>query len=506
MNKRWLALIIITTIAISIPADTPIAAQDCAEYTPAQPALILNHESLIYETHWLLDNTRILTESGDSVLLWDAASGENLMAEKAMTFRWNPQEDRLLLRTGNDLSIWDVNTGNKLFSIAEEGEMAFSSWSPDGSRISTTSIERGSLNIWDSQDGSHILRIQVYPSNRSYLVDHQGDWYVEWSSDGKSIYVIGKDNQIKLFDVDATSATFGDEIFRLNFKDYFPVNFKDHYQGYELISDVGRLLAWTASGELYIWDTDKDSPTFGVLIGETHQFAGWTEQFNSNWEVNHDRRVLLTWEDRVVNLWDIDTQSESFGKKMLTLEFEDPIDSPVWNSNSSRLAIRRDTEQATHIGIWNTDIRSETFGDQMSERAFTPLYTISEYFDLEWNRSGDRLLFFQNDPTPSQDLIFVVDGDTLNTLHLLTGTEYIISADWSPTASYIDTSSQVDIQGVNFSVAIDIWDISRQCKVFSFTSQKIFPGPIWSDDEKRVMMGVDETSVYVFDLPSEGSK
>jgi WD40 repeat protein len=131
------------------------------------------------------------------IKVWDATSGELLLTlaghelpTNIGDLNWSPDGDRLLSVSGNPdegsrdntVRIWDTNTGEQLLVI--EGHAAtvwWGDWSPDGTRIVTTSFDR-TTRIWDASTGAELLTLAT-PS----------DWgvFAPWSPDGTRLITTG---------------------------------------------------------------------------------------------------------------------------------------------------------------------------------------------------------------------------------------------------------------------------------------------------------------------------
>src|SRR5579885_1651981 len=153
---------------------------------------------------WSPDGKRIVTTSGyvagtsnvaDSVSrVWDAATGKTLVTYRGHSAYlngafWSPDGTRIVTTSADKTAqVWDASTGKTIVTYrGHTGEVALAGWSPDGKRIATASQD-GTVQVWDAATGQTIL------------THHAPDkvWGVAWSPDGKQIASTTSDLQGQL--------------------------------------------------------------------------------------------------------------------------------------------------------------------------------------------------------------------------------------------------------------------------------------------------------------------
>ena len=102
---------------------------------------------------------------------------------------WSPDGSRIVTSSGGGVWVWDAVTGEELL-ILECGHWVGSVvWSPDGSRIVTSSGD--CVRVWDAVTGEELLSLEHGSQVRS----------VVWSPDGRHILTKTWRNEIRIWDV-----------------------------------------------------------------------------------------------------------------------------------------------------------------------------------------------------------------------------------------------------------------------------------------------------------------
>ena len=144
---------------------------------------------------WSPDSKHIATVAGAGLVVWDAASGEQLLHEPldlipaGGVMAWSPDGSRIVASgssyplgddkqaqtdSGSDLLLLD-SEGGPLFSLVGQTGAVFNlAWSPDGTRVAAAGHE---LRIWDAQQGNLLVDVSTFASDAA------------WSPDGRRIAV-----------------------------------------------------------------------------------------------------------------------------------------------------------------------------------------------------------------------------------------------------------------------------------------------------------------------------
>jgi WD40 repeat protein len=154
-----------------------------------RPLKLSGHIDDVWDAQWSPDGRRIGTTSyGGTARIWDAATGEELLALEhpapARFFNWSP-DGRRILTTGQDgvARVWDSGSGELMLEVrAPEGDIFFvASWSPDGSVFAASRTNDNGATIYNAATGAPLTSFGA------------GDWThrLPWSPKGDRILTGG---------------------------------------------------------------------------------------------------------------------------------------------------------------------------------------------------------------------------------------------------------------------------------------------------------------------------
>lgn len=166
-----------------------------------------HHISCVTSVAFSADGKRIASGSvgsgseDNSVNLWDARSGTDLVRRKTRTDddrSFSPDGRRIAVCTGGRVVVWDVEKGKGLLESGESvltlhghsGNATSVTFSPDGKRIATGS-EDGTVKIWDAGSGHEALTLKGHTGRVNSVV---------FSSDGGRIATGSDDRTVKVWD------------------------------------------------------------------------------------------------------------------------------------------------------------------------------------------------------------------------------------------------------------------------------------------------------------------
>jgi len=177
---------------------------------------------------------------GDTIKLWDVASGRELRALSGHTSRVNSvafSPDGSTLASGsydNAIKLWDVASGRELRTLAgHKGWVESVAFSPDGRTLASGS-EDNTIELWDVASGHKLHTLADHTS----VVDS-----VAFSPDGRTLASGSWDHAIKLWDV-----TSGREL----------RTFAGHTDAVSSVAfspDGRSILSGSADGSVRVWDT-----------------------------------------------------------------------------------------------------------------------------------------------------------------------------------------------------------------------------------------------------------
>ncbi|GKT45906.1 vegetative incompatibility protein HET-E-1 [Colletotrichum spaethianum] len=145
-------------------------------------------------------NGRMLASAShnETVKLWDAATGQYLMAleghsDWVTSVAFSP-DGRVLASASHDetIKLWDSATGQCLMTLeGHSGTVTSVAFSPDGRVLASASQDK-TIKLWDSATGQHLMTLE----------GHSGTvWSVAFSPEGKHLASVSTDETVRLWDV-----------------------------------------------------------------------------------------------------------------------------------------------------------------------------------------------------------------------------------------------------------------------------------------------------------------
>jgi WD40 repeat protein len=195
-----------------------------------EPVGKFNGVDSLFGGGWSPDGTRIATVGGSGTIrVWNASTGEEYFAFQATKDNGPPpyfSPDGTLLATcsiPNVLQLWDASTGEPILGgyVNNTEDLSFGDtvdyclpggWSPDGTRVLTTSWAGSGAMIWDAKTGEKII---------TYKEHSGGIGFSTWSLNGKRVATGDTNGVVKVWDAEtgATLLSFsvpvGDFLFQL---------------------------------------------------------------------------------------------------------------------------------------------------------------------------------------------------------------------------------------------------------------------------------------------------
>ena len=196
------------------------------------------------------------TKSG-MVTVWNAESRSKVTEFNAHGKCVNAVDvspDATKIMTGSDdhtACVWSLSTGERLLGPLEHDSwVAAAKFSPDGHLIATATWERDSIRVYDSQNGSLLIKFPVQVSSAL-------NQSLTWAIDSKQLFALSKDGYIHRVDV-STKTTLS----------------KRHIHGSNDVRCIalainGTFIAASAGSSVSFWDT-ATREQIGSVIGYTH--------------------------------------------------------------------------------------------------------------------------------------------------------------------------------------------------------------------------------------------
>ncbi|MGP8234921.1 MAG: protein kinase domain-containing protein, partial [Limisphaerales bacterium] len=274
------------------------------------------------------DSKRIVTASGFRALVWDAASGQELLTLAGYTenrevigsVAYSPDGQRIVAACNNngtaklwEAKLWDAASGKELLTLkGHTNEITFVAFSPDSQRIATASSD-GTAKVWDAASGRNLLTIDVDLPQMSAV--NMGTpitcTSVAFSPDGQRIVIGSADKMPQVWDVAS-----GRELLTL----------KGDVRG---ITSV----AFSPDGQQIVTGgRDKTAKVWDAATGrEVLTLTGHSDSVSSAAFSPDGKRIVTTSWDGTIKLWDA-----AFGQELSVFKGQDYERALTYEKNRNR--------------------------------------------------------------------------------------------------------------------------------------------------------------------------
>ena len=364
------------------------------------------------------------------------------------TVKWSPDQSRILTTSGNGLAyLWDSTGGELLHTLQHDvdGPIYASHWSPAGDQIATFGGEEYKVYIWDTSTGQLVLTL-----------DGHQDWVnaADWSPSGDRILTASADQTAKIWD-----AATGEKL--ATFNDHEATVYACDWWG----ACSERVTAWSPAGdrvvtndevgEIYIWD-----PVDGE---ELLHLSGHDEWVNmATWSPD-GQRIASASDDGTARIWDASTGeqiaiydgghggilgaswSPGSDRVMLNMNLEDLI-IIIDAESGEELVLFEEHGQIPWVAVWSEDgsrilsgagdgtARIWESATGKEENVF--LGHTSDIVSAAWSLSEERVVTGSADGTAK---VWRVAGSLID-LEIAGDDGGFWAYDWSPTSDLVARS------------------------------------------------------------------
>jgi WD40 repeat protein/serine/threonine protein kinase len=467
------------------------------------------HKLLLRTVVFSSDGTRLAAwEAGGTITIWNVDTGAlvtEVVHPGAVTEgAWSP-DDRLLASGHEDgtVTLCATQTGAPVVSLHAHGNAIYDlAWSPDSTRIATSSESDFYVNVWDVASQQKVLG----PLRHSH-----GITSIAWEPNGQRIASGGFDQALKLWD-----ATTGREIVTLRGHD-------------DTITSIawgpdGRLASAGGDGSIKVWDSLHDQES-SVLPADSRRATSvaWSPD---------GRRVASAGDNGIIRIWDAATRREQLSipahdQRKIVPQYG-LIRSLAWSPDGTRIASAGLDGSAR---IWDAANGGEVFafpgahgaawsvawkpdGTALAVALQDGTIGIAEHFDdnatvrffrghenprlvpetmegvraLAWSPQGDRLASGGFD-----NLVKIWDPARLTELVRMAGHNgHIISVSWSPDGKLLASGA------ADFLVVT--WDTATGQKLQTMRGHNDFVDAVkWSPDGSRLASAGIDNAVRIWD-------
>jgi WD40 repeat protein len=269
------------------------------------------------------DGRRIASASGQTVKLWDATSGQDMLTLRGHRgvvwgLAFSPDGRRIASASDDQtVKIWDAASGKETLTLQGHTNCVTTvAFSPDGQRIASASYDQ-TVKVWETASGQEIRTL------RGHKDCFKG---VAFSPDGRRIASAGQQGEVMVWD-----AASGQEIRTLRGHTSF-VN------GVAFNADGRRIASASSDKTLRIWDTASGQE---ILTLRGHMDAVYSVAFSPD-----GRRIASTSQDRTVKVWDA-----ALGQETLTFRgHKSGVHGVAFSPDGRRIASASDDQT---VMVWD---------------------------------------------------------------------------------------------------------------------------------------------------------
>jgi WD40 repeat protein/MinD-like ATPase involved in chromosome partitioning or flagellar assembly len=441
-----------TRIGLSLPSDAANASSASAALATAvfqaEWRLALGgYQGPVASAAFSPNGSRIVTASGDTARIWDAATAQEIAVlrghdERVNSAAFSPDGSRVVTTSGDTARIWDAATAQEIAVLRGHNQLVNSAaFSPNGSRIVTASWDK-TARIWDAATAREIAVLRGH-----------SDWVrsAAFSPDGRRIVTASWDNTARIWDA-ATA------------KEIAVLRHDGTVNSAAFSPDGQRIVTGLWDNTARTWDaaTGKE-----IVVLRGHDGPVNSAAFSLD-----GSRVVTASADQTARVWDAAT-----AKEMVVLRGHDgKVASAAFSPNGSRIVTASWDKTAR---IWDAATAREIavlrgHDGTVASAAFSP--------------NGSRIVTASFDKTAR-----IWDAATAREIVLLRGdSDYVRSAAFSPDGSRVVTAS--------FDKTARVWDAATGKEIVVLRGHD---GPVnsaaFSPDGSRIVTASADQTARVWD-------
>jgi WD40 repeat protein len=348
-----------------------------------------------------------------------------------LSVAWSPDGSKLATTSWDRTAkVWDASTGRELRTLRGHQHYVYSAaWSPDSSKLATVSWDH-TVKMWEVSTGRELLTLRGHRS-RVYKV--------AWSPDGSKLATASWDHTAKVWE-----ASTGREVLTLR-------GHQDALLAVAWSPDSKKLITASEDRTAKVWDASTGRE---LLTLRGHQGSVWSVA----WSPDGGKLVTAS-VDRKAKVW-----ASRTGRELLTLlGHQDSVLSVAWSPDGSKLATASWDHSAK---LWEASTGRELLtlrGHQDS------------VWDVAWSPDGSRLATASLDHTTK---VWEVSASReLLTLH--GHQDSVSSVAWSPDGSKLATAS--------WDHTAKLWEASTSRELLTLRGHRDRLSSItWSPDSSKL--------------------
>lgn len=348
---------------------------------------ILAHEEEVVAASVSPDGRRVVTASGKTAQLWDAASGLQLAImlhdDTVWSAVFSPNGEYILTASEDKFArLWKADSGLLVKKMPHHWSVNSASFSHDGLRI-VTACGDNTVNIWDASSGRLLRKMDHGKGNPTEDINRQ----------------IRFDSLL---------------LFRQGISSHFQDSpAKQKHPAFGVLSvtfspNDTRIVTGSDDRTARLWDVASGS-TLAIM---KHKDAVWSASFSPN-----GKRIVTASRDETAGLWD-----GTSGQHLATMQHRGPVSRATFSPDSSRI-VTASEDKIAHLwdAISGEPLATMQHDDHVMDAAFSPdgssITTASaDNTALLWDaKLGEQLATMQHDG-PVGSAIFSPQGNRIITV------------------------------------------------------------------------------------------
>jgi len=269
------------------------------------------HTSAVISVCFSPDGQRLAGCAGGAVLVWDAATGQEVLTLKGHTATVNSvcfsPDGKRLASASWDMTVrmWDAEKGQEALTLKGHTQPVHSvCFSPDGKRLASASSD-GTVKVWGAATGEEVFTLKGHTSRVSS---------VSFSPDGKRLASASWDETVKVWD-----AVTGQEALTLK-------GHTDRVNSVCFSPNGKRIASASDDNTARVWDTATGQEALS-LKGHTSAVQGVCFSPDGN-------DLASAGVDKTVRVWDVVMEKEVFTLRGHT----DRVNSVCFSPDGKRMA------------------------------------------------------------------------------------------------------------------------------------------------------------------------
>ncbi len=495
------------------------------------------HDDAVGAASFSPDGTRIVTASGKTMRVWDAATGKELVCTTYNGSVWSasfsPDGARIVgILNDPTARVWDAATGKELAKLAHGFVIRSASFSPGGARIVTASLDH-TARVWDAATGKELVlfahddgvKSASFNPDRTRIVTVSGKTAQVWDAMWDAVWDAATGKELAKFiyrelsqlvhDGSVEAASFSPDGARIvTASDDHTARLWDAATGKELarFAHDGSVKAasFSPDGARIVTVSDIESGNLSINKTEARVWDAATDKELARFALDGsvtaasfspDGTRIVTASGKTARVWDAAT-----GKELARLAHDDSVSGASFSPDGTRIV----TASGETARVWDaaTDKELARFALDRSETASSVspdgarIVTASGKTARVWDAAtGKELARLVHDDivnaaalSPDGTRIVTASGETARVWDAATGKELArFALDGSVTAASFSPDGARIVGMLNDSTA-RVWDAATGKELAQLAHDGSVTGASFSPDGARIVTASGKTA------------